>query len=384
MLGTTTTVLSEHFDGVTAPALPAGWTTSFTNGDGDCTVGGATCALGSNWTTVTTNSPPSGPNAAFHNNPSCVTDNSLVSPALNITTSSAQVSFKNAFSLENTFDGGVLEVSSPNINAGAFTDITDAAVGGSFVSGGYTGTISGVFLSPIANRKAWTGTSGGSSSSPSYLTSIANLGPNVVGQTIKLRWRVASDCSVSATGQWIDDVLVTDGTVCSTPCLTCVVTCPANITQANDPNQCGAVVNYPAPTTTGSCGTVTCSPASGSFFAAGSTTVTCTSTSGPSCSFSVKVQDTQPSTITCPGGMTKFTDPGQFTAKVNPGTPVASDNCSTVSVTGVRSDGKPLSAPYPLGVTVITWTAKDGAGNTDSCSQTIVVLVPSGQRRHPN
>jgi len=58
---------------------------------------------------------------------------------------------------------------------------------------------------------------------------------------------------------------------------TCTITCPANITTSNDPNQCGAVVNYPAPTTTGTCGTVTCSPASGSFFPVGTTTVNCRS-----------------------------------------------------------------------------------------------------------
>ena len=51
------------------------------------------------------------------------------------------MSFRNNYALEpvaggaNYFDGGVLEVSSPNINSGAFTDVTNAAVGGSFVSG---------------------------------------------------------------------------------------------------------------------------------------------------------------------------------------------------------------------------------------------------------
>jgi subtilisin-like proprotein convertase family protein len=40
----------------------------------------------------------------------------------------------------------------------------------------------------------------------------------------------------------------------------CILTCPANVTVANDPNQCDAVVNYPAPTTSGTCGTVTCAP----------------------------------------------------------------------------------------------------------------------------
>ena len=55
------------------------------------------------------------------------------------------------------FDGGVLEVSSPNINAGAFTDVTNAAVGGSFVSGGYSTTLETGFGNPLGGRPAWTG-----------------------------------------------------------------------------------------------------------------------------------------------------------------------------------------------------------------------------------
>jgi subtilisin-like proprotein convertase family protein len=70
----------------------------------------------------------------------------------------------------------------------------------------------------------------------------------------------------------------------------CTITCPANISQNSDPNQNGAVVNYPAPSTTGSCGTINCSPASGSFFPDGTTTVTCTSTAGPGCNFTVTVR----------------------------------------------------------------------------------------------
>lgn len=165
--------------------------------------------------------------------------------------------------------------------------------------------------------------------------------------------------------------------------LECTITCPANITQANDPNQCGAVVTYPAPTTTGSCGTITCTPASGSFFPVGTTTVTCTSTAGPSCNFNIKVNDTQAPTITCPASITKFTDSGQFGATVNPGSPVIADNCPGSIITATRSDGKPLNALFPVGLTIITWTVKDPAGNAASCGQPITVNVPSGQRRIP-
>ena len=80
----------------------------------------------------------------------------------------------------------------------------------------------------------------------------------------------------------------------------CTVTCPANVTQAAAAGQCSAVVTYTAPTTTGTCGTVTCAPASGSTFTVGMTTVTCTAAAGPSCTFTVMVTDSQNPTITCP------------------------------------------------------------------------------------
>jgi len=80
----------------------------------------------------------------------------------------------------------------------------------------------------------------------------------------------------------------------------CTLTCPADITQGNDPGQCGAVVTYSPPSTSGFCGTVTCTPASGSFFPVGTTSVTCTSTTEASCSFNVTVNDTEPPNITSP------------------------------------------------------------------------------------
>jgi hypothetical protein len=200
-----------------------------------------------------------------------VTDSTLDTPTINITSNSAQLTFRNSFNTESTFDGGVLEIS---INGGAFTDILTA--GGSFVSGGYSGTISVNFLSPIAGRQAWTGNSGG------FITTTANLPAAAAGQPVKLRFRMASDCSVSATGWRIDSIRVADGFTCcagggGNPC---IVTCPANVTVSNDPNQCGAVVTYPAPTSTGDCGTITCSPPSGSFFPVGTTTVTCQAAQG--------------------------------------------------------------------------------------------------------
>jgi hypothetical protein len=114
------------------------------------------------------------------------------------------LSFRNNFNSEMSmgifWDGGVLEVSAPNINAGDFTDVTDRAVGGTFVSGGYTGEIDGTANNPLAGRMAWSGNSGG------YINTVINLGPNLMGQTIKLRFRFGSDEVVAAPGWHVDTI----------------------------------------------------------------------------------------------------------------------------------------------------------------------------------
>jgi subtilisin-like proprotein convertase family protein len=150
----------------------------------------------------------------------------------------------------------------------------------------------------------------------------------------------------------------------------CTITCPANVTQSNDPGQCAAVVNYPAPAADPGCGTVTCSPASGSFFPVGTTTVTCTTTAGPSCSFTVTVNDTEPPVITCPPSQTACATPGSMGTVVNYPTPVPSDNCPGATVACVPPSGSTL----PPGTTTVTCTATDAAGNTASCSFTIDVF----------
>lgn len=196
-LGTPFVASTENFDGVVAPALPNNW--SATNAAGPAPL----------WVTSTT-TPDSGPNAAFVDDPAATSDKRLDSAPISIATAQAMVTFRNNYNLEAGYDGGVLEVSSPNINSGAFTDITNAAVGGSFVSGGYNGTISTGATIPLSGRQAWTG------NAAAYVTTVASLGPNVAGQTIRLRFRMGSDSSVGATGWRIDGLTIQDGYSC--PC----------------------------------------------------------------------------------------------------------------------------------------------------------------------
>ena len=75
----------------------------------------------------------------------------LISPPILVSGVNSVLTFRNRYSLENTWDGAVLEI---KIGNGNFQDIIDA--GGTFISGGYT-TLLNPSTNPLANRFAWSG-----------------------------------------------------------------------------------------------------------------------------------------------------------------------------------------------------------------------------------
>ena len=151
----------------------------------------------------------------------------------------------------------------------------------------------------------------------------------------------------------------------------CTITCPANVTVNTDAKLCTAVVNYPAPTTTSGCGTVICSPSSGSAFPKGTTTVTCTTQTGPTCSFTVTVNDMQQPVLSCPANVSQSSDPNQCQAMVNYPNATATDNCPGV--------GTPVCTPaagtaFPKGTTTVTCNVSDASGNAATpCSFTVTI-----------
>ncbi|HEX7334871.1 MAG TPA: PxKF domain-containing protein [Pyrinomonadaceae bacterium] len=155
----------------------------------------------------------------------------------------------------------------------------------------------------------------------------------------------------------------------------CVLNCPPSLTVATNTTQGGnpgAIVTFGDANANGDCGTVTASPASGSFFPVGTTTVTLTSSvGGGSCSFAVTVIDEPSPTITCPANQTVEAPSGQPEATVSVGTPSATG--SNVVIGSSRSDERPVSDPYPVGTTTITWSATDEFDRQAFCVQTIVV-----------
>ena len=179
-------LFQQNFDGVTAPALPSGWTSS-------------------SWTT--TNSVSfSSPNSVYSPAPISPGAYDLVSPSFTLT-NAFPLTFQNEYKFEvwlgSPADGAVLDIS---VDGGAFQDILDA--GGSFAAGGYNGTINSA-SNPLDGRAAWTGLSG-PYAFPTFVETSVNLPASAVGHLVQLRWRVATDSGGPTVGygQWIDDVMV--------------------------------------------------------------------------------------------------------------------------------------------------------------------------------
>jgi hypothetical protein len=189
-LGLRQVTISENFDAVTAPALPAGWTATVDQG------------TTTPWATSTTTSDTPA-NAVFATDPTTVSDNYLISPSIAIATASARLTFRHKYALEANYDGGVLEIA---IGAGSFTDIL--AAGGSFSAGEYDAVISTDYQSPIGNRNAWTGSSG------EFITTTVNLPTTAAGQGVRFRWRLGTDNSYGDDGWYVDTITIEDEITC--------------------------------------------------------------------------------------------------------------------------------------------------------------------------
>ena len=186
---------TENFDGVTAPALPAGWSA-------------LSVQNGINFVT-TTNNVNTAPNAMFAANPTTVGGGSdLTSPTIPVTISGAILSFRNRYDTEAGWDGGVVEIS---VAGGAFQDII--AAGGAFVDNGYNGNLGAGINNPLAGRSAWTGNSNG------YVTTNIRLPAAAVGQNVQFKFRFGADDNTAGAGAnpgwYIDNVQVFGNATCS-------------------------------------------------------------------------------------------------------------------------------------------------------------------------
>jgi len=186
---------------------------------------------------------------------------------------------------------------------------------------------------------------------------------------------------------------VTDGSANTTTCSMTVtitddenpsITCPADITQANDAGVCNAAVTVPAPATADNCGVMTTvndfnstADASDTYTVGLNTvnwTVTDTAGNTATCSMTVTIQDTENPVIMCTIPFVfQPNDADSCNAVVTPTPPSFSDNCDA-SITNDYTGTDDATAIYPVGGTTVAWTATDTSGNTAMCLQTVLVL----------
>lgn len=155
------------------------------------------------------------------------------------------------------------------------------------------------------------------------------------------------------------------------------ITCPANIVRNNDAGKCSAAVTYNTPTATDNCGISTVQLqsglASGSAFPVGTTIniwrATDVNANASTCSFTVRVNDTEPPAINCPANVVKAADPGKCSANlgINIGTTTFQDNCGIFSITNNNLGN------FQVGTSTVVWVATDYNNNSVSCVQSITI-----------
>ena len=128
------------------------------------------------------------------------------------------------------------------------------------------------------------------------------------------------------------------------------VTCPDNFSVNADPGSCAAIVSftgthaatasgYPAPT-------ITYSPASGSSFSVGPTTVTATATNSQgtsSCTFTVTVNDGEPPTVSNPSASPAMLWPANHKMSDIAVSYTATDNCGSVRCVLTVTSNEPIN-----------------------------------------
>ncbi|MGB1397006.1 MAG: HYR domain-containing protein, partial [Planctomycetota bacterium] len=153
-------------------------------------------------------------------------------------------------------------------------------------------------------------------------------------------------------------------------------TFPESVTVSNDADQCGASVSWIEPLMLDNCsiGTYGSDHQSGDFFPIGTTVVTyeIADPSGNtiSDSFSITVEDTQaPDFLTFVSSTVLENDPGECGAVHTWGVPEVFENCPELEVVSSHNPGD----FFNTGLTVVNYTATDGAGLVSQLMFTVIV-----------
>lgn len=182
----TTVPIDLNFD--SSSSFPSGWTTT-------------TTGAGVAWRTSTARS-DSPLRSLFADNVGAVGQAILESPPVLLGSGGGNLTFSHFYRNEANFDGGVLEASR---NGGAWFDLLESSA--EVLSGGYDSTINTGFNSPIAGRRAWSG------SRSDFLTTSIRIPSAWGGESIRFRWILAHDSSSSIEGWYVDNLRVSSTSI---------------------------------------------------------------------------------------------------------------------------------------------------------------------------
>ncbi|XP_070545129.1 uncharacterized protein [Ptychodera flava] len=148
------------------------------------------------------------------------------------------------------------------------------------------------------------------------------------------------------------------------------ITCPENVSIAVNIGMSAVAVTWSLPNATDNSGSVTVSGSHdpGSIFPIGTTAVSYEavdpSGNNASCSFTIRVEDTESPAITCPADIDAIANDGMPSAvSVMWSPPVATDNSGNVIVSGSHNPG----SAFVIGATVVSYEAVDSSGNKETC-----------------
>jgi extracellular elastinolytic metalloproteinase len=148
--------------------------------------------------TISTTYARSAPNSVYASDPTTSSNQVLATTnAYTLTAGATTLSFWHYFSTENTYDGGVIEIST---NGGSTWTSLEPYI----TLNSYNTAMAAGSATTLNSAKAFSGTSGAAGT---FINTKVNLNP-FVGQSIKIRFRFVSDASIGGVGWFIDDVVL--------------------------------------------------------------------------------------------------------------------------------------------------------------------------------
>lgn len=205
------------------------------------------------------------------------------------------------------------------------------------------------------------------------LTVIGNLAPTdkFCAGTSLITYMATDDFGNSATCSFT--ITVVDETQPA------IVFCPSDIVVSTALNNCGATVNWDIPVFKDNCDgsslTIINVYNPNTLFPVGETLVEYFASDETgnlgTCTFTITVIDqTIPVLSNCPQNQFFQLSGNKCDTLLNFANPLAIDNCPNIGL----SSSPPFTQPFPIGMTVVTYTATDGSGNTGTCTFTVNVV----------